>query len=151
MPVLDVVTDASAVSPSKRARTEPRAEEQRTVLRFAKLSENATTPTRGSSKAAGYDLYRLVGFYCTCTGVLVWQSFLNINTNNVKHVLGSPVWNQNVLNNFIFCETVHMITPLVPWTRPLWRQTFRLQFLMAAMGEWVSWTEELLFYILVLF
>ncbi|XP_024151049.1 deoxyuridine 5'-triphosphate nucleotidohydrolase, mitochondrial isoform X1 [Oryzias melastigma] len=51
------VTDASAVSPSKRARTEPKAEEQRTILRFAKLSENATTPTRGSSKAAGYDLY----------------------------------------------------------------------------------------------
>uniref|UniRef100_A0A3P9JRJ7 Deoxyuridine 5'-triphosphate nucleotidohydrolase n=1 Tax=Oryzias latipes TaxID=8090 RepID=A0A3P9JRJ7_ORYLA len=57
MPVLDV-TDPSAVSPSKRSRTEPRAaEEQRTVLRFAKLSENATTPTRGSTKAAGYDLY----------------------------------------------------------------------------------------------
>ena len=28
------------------------------VLRFAKLSENATTPTRGSTFAAGYDLYR---------------------------------------------------------------------------------------------
>ena len=28
------------------------------VLKFAKLSENATTPTRGSSQAAGYDLYR---------------------------------------------------------------------------------------------
>lgn len=61
MPVLEV-TDASAVSPSKRARPEPKAEEQRTILRFAKLSENATTPTRGSSKAAGYDLYRLVDF-----------------------------------------------------------------------------------------
>lgn len=28
------------------------------VLKFAKLSENATTPTRGSSQSAGYDLYR---------------------------------------------------------------------------------------------
>lgn len=57
MPVLDVI-DASAVSPSKKARTE--TSDQRPVLRFAKLSEHATTPTRGSAKAAGYDLYRLV-------------------------------------------------------------------------------------------
>ncbi len=55
MPVLDAV----AVSPSKRARTEAKPEEERPVLRFAKLSEHATTPTRGSAKAAGYDLYRL--------------------------------------------------------------------------------------------
>uniref|UniRef100_A0A8C9TRY2 Deoxyuridine 5'-triphosphate nucleotidohydrolase n=1 Tax=Scleropages formosus TaxID=113540 RepID=A0A8C9TRY2_SCLFO len=27
------------------------------VLKFAKLSENATVPTRGSARAAGYDLY----------------------------------------------------------------------------------------------
>ncbi|KAF7212415.1 deoxyuridine 5'-triphosphate nucleotidohydrolase, mitochondrial isoform X1 [Nothobranchius furzeri] len=40
-----------------RARTESKPEEQRHVLRFAKLSEHATTPTRGSAKAAGYDLY----------------------------------------------------------------------------------------------
>ncbi|XP_008274302.1 deoxyuridine 5'-triphosphate nucleotidohydrolase, mitochondrial isoform X1 [Stegastes partitus] len=51
------VTDASAVSPSKRARTETQPAEERSVLRFAKLSEHATTPTRGSAKAAGYDLY----------------------------------------------------------------------------------------------
>uniref|UniRef100_A0A3P8U8U5 Deoxyuridine 5'-triphosphate nucleotidohydrolase n=1 Tax=Amphiprion percula TaxID=161767 RepID=A0A3P8U8U5_AMPPE len=51
------VTGASAVSPSKRARTETPAAEVRPVLRFAKLSEHAMTPTRGSAKAAGYDLY----------------------------------------------------------------------------------------------
>ncbi|XP_042347977.1 deoxyuridine 5'-triphosphate nucleotidohydrolase, mitochondrial isoform X3 [Plectropomus leopardus] len=51
------VTDASAISPSKRARTETKPAEERVVLRFAKLTEHATTPTRGSSKAAGYDLY----------------------------------------------------------------------------------------------
>lgn len=62
MPVLEV-TDASAISPSKRPRTETTAAEQRPVLKFAKLSEYATTPTRGSSKAAGYDLYRLVILY----------------------------------------------------------------------------------------
>ncbi|XP_037650262.1 deoxyuridine 5'-triphosphate nucleotidohydrolase, mitochondrial isoform X1 [Sebastes umbrosus] len=48
---------ANAISPSKRARTETPAAEERPVLRFAKLSEHATTPTRGSTKAAGYDLY----------------------------------------------------------------------------------------------
>uniref|UniRef100_UPI0037E98547 deoxyuridine 5'-triphosphate nucleotidohydrolase, mitochondrial isoform X1 n=1 Tax=Semicossyphus pulcher TaxID=241346 RepID=UPI0037E98547 len=51
------VTDASAISPSKRARTDTKPAEERPVLRFAKLSEHATTPTRGSAKAAGYDLY----------------------------------------------------------------------------------------------
>ncbi|XP_073320454.1 deoxyuridine 5'-triphosphate nucleotidohydrolase, mitochondrial isoform X1 [Pagrus major] len=51
------VSDASAISPSKRARTETKPAEERPVLRFAKLSEHATTPTRGSAKAAGYDLY----------------------------------------------------------------------------------------------
>ncbi|KAG7233648.1 hypothetical protein INR49_006762 [Caranx melampygus] len=57
MPVLEV-TDASAVSPSKRARLETvQAAEEIPVLRFAKLSEHATAPTRGSSRAAGYDLY----------------------------------------------------------------------------------------------
>ncbi|XP_063328769.1 deoxyuridine 5'-triphosphate nucleotidohydrolase, mitochondrial isoform X2 [Pelmatolapia mariae] len=56
MPVLEV-TDASAVSPSKRTRTETNPAEERPVLKFAKLSEHARTPTRGSAKAAGYDLY----------------------------------------------------------------------------------------------
>ncbi|XP_072237018.1 deoxyuridine 5'-triphosphate nucleotidohydrolase, mitochondrial isoform X1 [Leuresthes tenuis] len=56
MPVLEV-TDASPVSPSKRSRIEAKLEEERPVLRFAKLSEHATAPTRGSAKAAGYDLY----------------------------------------------------------------------------------------------
>lgn len=59
MPVLEV-TDASAVSPSKRTKTETNPAEERPVLKFAKLSEHATTPTRGSAKAAGHDLYRLV-------------------------------------------------------------------------------------------
>lgn len=55
MRVVDVAAGAD-LSPSKRARTEAA---ERPVLRFAKLSEHATTPTRGSAKAAGYDLYRL--------------------------------------------------------------------------------------------
>lgn len=64
MPVLDV-TDASAVSPSKRARTETKPEDEKHVLRFSKISEHATTPTRGSAKAAGYDLYRLAFIFYT--------------------------------------------------------------------------------------
>ncbi|XP_028984657.1 deoxyuridine 5'-triphosphate nucleotidohydrolase, mitochondrial isoform X1 [Betta splendens] len=51
------VTDAAPVSPSKKPRTETNLTEERPVLRFARLSNHATTPTRGSSKAAGYDLY----------------------------------------------------------------------------------------------
>ncbi|KAM6942592.1 deoxyuridine 5'-triphosphate nucleotidohydrolase, mitochondrial [Xenentodon cancila] len=56
MPVLEV-TGASPVSPSKKARIDTKPEEERPVLKFAKLSDQATTPTRGSTKAAGYDLY----------------------------------------------------------------------------------------------
>ncbi|XP_012504628.1 PREDICTED: deoxyuridine 5'-triphosphate nucleotidohydrolase, mitochondrial [Propithecus coquereli] len=44
----------AVVSPSKRARP---AEEGSMQLRFARLSEHATAPTRGSARAAGYDLY----------------------------------------------------------------------------------------------
>ncbi|XP_033844564.1 deoxyuridine 5'-triphosphate nucleotidohydrolase, mitochondrial [Periophthalmus magnuspinnatus] len=55
MPALDTI-DASAVSPSKRTRLEETSAD-RPVLRFAKLSEHATPPTRGSARAAGYDLY----------------------------------------------------------------------------------------------
>ncbi|XP_068588363.1 deoxyuridine 5'-triphosphate nucleotidohydrolase, mitochondrial isoform X2 [Cebidichthys violaceus] len=51
------VRDASAISSLKRSRTETKHTEDKPVLRFAKLSEHATTPTRGSTKAAGYDLY----------------------------------------------------------------------------------------------
>lgn len=58
---MPILTDSTEMSPSKKAKTAPA--EDRPVLRFAKLSENATTPTRGSTKAAGYDLYRLVGVF----------------------------------------------------------------------------------------
>lgn len=44
---------AAAVSPSKRARPSEAA----LRLRFVRLSEHATAPTRGSARAAGYDLY----------------------------------------------------------------------------------------------
>ncbi|XP_062404843.1 deoxyuridine 5'-triphosphate nucleotidohydrolase, mitochondrial isoform X1 [Sardina pilchardus] len=46
-----------AVSPSKKTRIELVTDISKPVLKFAKLTENATVPTRGSAKAAGYDLY----------------------------------------------------------------------------------------------
>uniref|UniRef100_A0A8D0VKQ3 Deoxyuridine 5'-triphosphate nucleotidohydrolase n=2 Tax=Sus scrofa TaxID=9823 RepID=A0A8D0VKQ3_PIG len=46
--------ETQVISPSKRARP---AEESRKRLRFARLSEHATAPTKGSERAAGYDLY----------------------------------------------------------------------------------------------
>ncbi|KAL1007560.1 hypothetical protein UPYG_G00088380 [Umbra pygmaea] len=52
------VTDAVAVSPLKRTKPDAVTENLKTpVLKFAKLSEHATAPTRGSAKAAGYDMY----------------------------------------------------------------------------------------------
>lgn len=63
----DATNMASApalLSPSKRARTtsslsdENNQTGQHPILRFAKMTEHATTPTRGSKLAAGYDLYR---------------------------------------------------------------------------------------------
>ncbi|XP_004396582.1 PREDICTED: deoxyuridine 5'-triphosphate nucleotidohydrolase, mitochondrial isoform X2 [Odobenus rosmarus divergens] len=41
------------ISPSKR----PRPAEDSMRLRFVRLSEHATAPTKGSARAAGYDLY----------------------------------------------------------------------------------------------
>ncbi|XP_070279478.1 deoxyuridine 5'-triphosphate nucleotidohydrolase, mitochondrial isoform X2 [Myotis yumanensis] len=46
--------DTLAVSPSKRPRP---AEEGGLRLRFVRLSEHATAPTKGSARAAGYDLH----------------------------------------------------------------------------------------------
>nr|KAF6391825.1 deoxyuridine triphosphatase [Pipistrellus kuhlii] len=48
------VPDTLAVSPSKRPRP---AEEGGLRLRFVRLSEHATAPSKGSARAAGYDLY----------------------------------------------------------------------------------------------
>uniref|UniRef100_A0A8C2G3W2 Deoxyuridine 5'-triphosphate nucleotidohydrolase n=1 Tax=Cyprinus carpio TaxID=7962 RepID=A0A8C2G3W2_CYPCA len=47
-----------AVSPQKRCKSDAvSGHEEVKVLRFAKLTENATTPSRGSNRAAGFDLY----------------------------------------------------------------------------------------------
>lgn len=54
-PAMPCSEDTLAVSPSKRPRP---AEEGGLRLRFVRLSEHATAPTKGSARAAGYDLYR---------------------------------------------------------------------------------------------
>uniref|UniRef100_A0A8C2NVV0 Deoxyuridine 5'-triphosphate nucleotidohydrolase n=1 Tax=Capra hircus TaxID=9925 RepID=A0A8C2NVV0_CAPHI len=48
--------EAQVVSPSKRARATEAGDMR---LRFARLSEHATAPTKGSARAAGYDLYSI--------------------------------------------------------------------------------------------
>lgn len=59
MALVDSTTNGQAktgeVQPAKKPKIMPTDE---VVLEFAKLSENAYTPTRGSKYAAGYDLYR---------------------------------------------------------------------------------------------
>ncbi|XP_051513026.1 deoxyuridine 5'-triphosphate nucleotidohydrolase-like [Myxocyprinus asiaticus] len=46
------------VSPQKRSKSDAvNGREAHMVLKFAKLSEHATTPSRGSNRAAGFDLY----------------------------------------------------------------------------------------------
>ncbi|XP_072479369.1 deoxyuridine 5'-triphosphate nucleotidohydrolase, mitochondrial [Notamacropus eugenii] len=46
----------AAASPSKRARA-AQPEDSPVRLRFSRLSEHATAPSKGSARAAGYDLY----------------------------------------------------------------------------------------------
>ena len=55
----EVVTSDAAVVAAVTAPTAVPVEEKaaKPTLRFAKLSEHAKAPTRGSSVAAGYDLY----------------------------------------------------------------------------------------------
>ncbi|XP_072881013.1 deoxyuridine 5'-triphosphate nucleotidohydrolase-like isoform X2 [Hemitrygon akajei] len=43
--------------PMPNSAADPVSPVKNTVLKFAKLSENAYRPTRGSARAAGYDLY----------------------------------------------------------------------------------------------
>ena len=60
MPTTEVASsmETGPTTPSKKIRLDTETTAQSPVLRFAKLTENAFTPTRGSKLAAGYDLYR---------------------------------------------------------------------------------------------
>uniref|UniRef100_A0A673M480 Deoxyuridine 5'-triphosphate nucleotidohydrolase n=1 Tax=Sinocyclocheilus rhinocerous TaxID=307959 RepID=A0A673M480_9TELE len=46
-----------AVSPQKRCKSDAVNGHKEQVLKFAKLTENATPPSRGSNRAAGFDLH----------------------------------------------------------------------------------------------
>jgi len=50
-----VVVEGEVEPPTKKICTMPI---DSVILRFAKLTEHACSPTRGSKLAAGYDLYR---------------------------------------------------------------------------------------------
>ena len=57
---------SSSEPASKKLRTNGTMPLDSVILRFAKLTENAFTPTRGSKLAAGYDLYRSHIFTLGC-------------------------------------------------------------------------------------
>ncbi|KAI1889676.1 hypothetical protein AGOR_G00165410 [Albula goreensis] len=54
MPCSEVTETNTHSSPAKPVKAVPGS---KAVLKFAKLSANATVPTKGSAKSAGYDLY----------------------------------------------------------------------------------------------
>ena len=64
-PVLGEVTNVPAdgpTTPSKKAKLDL---PNNVTLKFAKLTENATVPKRGSTQAAGFDLCRYyILFFC---------------------------------------------------------------------------------------
>nr|XP_060611885.1 deoxyuridine 5'-triphosphate nucleotidohydrolase, mitochondrial [Anolis sagrei ordinatus] len=70
-------TEDPASSPSKRLKASgPEEPSQR--LRFAKLSENALAPSRGSSKAAGYDLYSAYDYEIPASGKAIVKTDIQI-------------------------------------------------------------------------
>ncbi|XP_063140402.1 deoxyuridine 5'-triphosphate nucleotidohydrolase isoform X9 [Rattus norvegicus] len=74
-----------AVSVSKRARAEDDAS-----LRFVRLSEHATAPTRGSARAAGYDLYSST-FWLGCKALHRCRRF-TCNRPIRLYLKGLPRW-----------------------------------------------------------
>ncbi|KAH0619968.1 hypothetical protein JD844_014449, partial [Phrynosoma platyrhinos] len=66
-----------ASSPSKRLKPSS-PEEPNARLRFAKLSENAVAPSRGSSRAAGYDLYSAYDYEIAASGKAVVKTDIQI-------------------------------------------------------------------------
>ncbi|XP_069812703.1 deoxyuridine 5'-triphosphate nucleotidohydrolase, mitochondrial isoform X2 [Dendropsophus ebraccatus] len=62
-------------SPAKRAKE---GDGSAAVLRFAKLSEHASTPTRGSARAAGYDLYSAYDYMIEPQGKAIVKTDIQI-------------------------------------------------------------------------
>lgn len=108
---------AEAVSPQKRSRSH--ASEENAVLKFAKLTENATTPSRGSNRAAGFDLYRWHIHLLNCSACCVVTSWYRV------------------------CVTARMITVLDRWIKFWWRLIFKSRFLTVITAESVRVTSTL--------
>ncbi|XP_041034351.1 deoxyuridine 5'-triphosphate nucleotidohydrolase, mitochondrial-like isoform X2 [Carcharodon carcharias] len=72
-------TSSPLSSPAKRPRTEekPRGEEK-LRLRFARLSENAHPPTRGSERAAGFDLYSAYDYVVSAQDKVIVKTDIQI-------------------------------------------------------------------------
>ena len=82
MPVTDAASNAVVPSPKKFKVDDSK-------LQVAKLSENATLPTRGSPLAAGYDLYS-AEVNCPNKDFLVFQPYIICRTPS--SVLEVKVW-----------------------------------------------------------
>ncbi|KAJ6664117.1 hypothetical protein lerEdw1_008332 [Lerista edwardsae] len=67
----------TASSPNKKFKSHHPAEPSQR-LRFAKLSENAFAPSRGSSRAAGYDLYSAYDCEIPASGKAVVKTDIQI-------------------------------------------------------------------------
>jgi len=52
--------------------------QEQVLLKFAKLTENATTPSRGSSLAAGYDLYSAYDYTVPSKGKAIVKTDIQI-------------------------------------------------------------------------
>uniref|UniRef100_A0A672SAD8 Deoxyuridine 5'-triphosphate nucleotidohydrolase n=1 Tax=Sinocyclocheilus grahami TaxID=75366 RepID=A0A672SAD8_SINGR len=84
-----LVTEAA--SPQKRRKSDALdGREDPKVLKFAKLTENATTPSRGSNRAAGFDLYSDLTLLLLKKGdriaqldALLWSHMCGVSTAGV--------------------------------------------------------------------
>nr|CAB3240239.1 deoxyuridine 5'-triphosphate nucleotidohydrolase-like [Phallusia mammillata] len=65
-------------SPKKLKLSNPSIPEK-AVLKFAKLTENATPPTRGSTHAAGYDLYSAYDYTVPSRGKILAKTDIQIS------------------------------------------------------------------------
>ncbi|XP_062819667.1 deoxyuridine 5'-triphosphate nucleotidohydrolase, mitochondrial isoform X2 [Anolis carolinensis] len=76
-PAMPCTAEDPVSSPSKRLKASG-PEEPLKTLRFAKLSENAVAPSRGSSKAAGYDLYSAYDYEIPASGKAIVKTDIQI-------------------------------------------------------------------------
>ncbi|XP_013385023.1 deoxyuridine 5'-triphosphate nucleotidohydrolase, mitochondrial-like [Lingula anatina] len=69
------IVESSCVSPCKKPKIMP---SNKIILRFAKLTENAIAPTKGSHLAAGYDLYSAYDYEVPSKGKVLAKTDIQI-------------------------------------------------------------------------